>query len=66
MVSRVLAVIDALETDPFPRGCSKLVGSERTYRVRVADWRIVYDVDTDVRAVLVHYVRHRRDAYRGR
>ena len=43
----------------------KLEGSEGLYRLRVGDYRIVYGVNISTKQVLIHYVRHRRDVYRG-
>jgi len=51
LVSRVMRRIDGLKTD-------------RLYRVRVGDYRIVYEVDTQIKQVTIHYVRHRREVYR--
>ena len=30
----------------------------------VGDYRIIYEVDIDAAQVVIHYVRHRREAYR--
>ncbi|MCC7352857.1 MAG: type II toxin-antitoxin system RelE/ParE family toxin [Anaerolineae bacterium] len=65
VVARVLARIEALRSEPLPQQAIKLSGSERLYRIRVGDYRIVYEVDTDIREVTIHYVRHRREVYRG-
>jgi len=62
---RVLSAIDQLASDPHPRGVAKLSGAEALYRVRVGEYRIIYEVDTEAREVTVHYLRHRREAYRG-
>jgi mRNA interferase RelE/StbE len=64
-VGRVVARIEALSTEPLPRQSVKLTGAEHLYRVRVGDYRIIYSVDQQARLVTVHYVRHRKDAYRG-
>ena len=34
-VSRIINAVEALSVDPFPTGIKKLIGSERTYRLRV-------------------------------
>ncbi|MCD6335971.1 MAG: type II toxin-antitoxin system RelE/ParE family toxin [Candidatus Latescibacteria bacterium] len=57
--------IKRLKTDPFPRGVTKLSGTERLYRIRMGDYRIVYEVDTQAKQVIIHYVRHRREVYRA-
>ena len=64
LVSRVMARIEGLKSDPFPRQAIKLSGTGRLYRIRVGDYRIVYEVDTPAKQVTIHYVRHRREVYR--
>ena len=64
LVARVLERIESLRLDPLPRQTIKLSGSERLYRIRVGDYRIVYEIDTPGKQVTIHYVRHRRDVYR--
>jgi mRNA interferase RelE/StbE len=63
---RVRAAIDLLADEPRPPGCTKLSGEDSVYRVRIGDYRILYEV-IDARLV-VHVVRigHRRDVYRSR
>lgn len=65
LVARVLKRIEILEEHPFPRQALKLEGAEGLYRIRVGDYRIIYGVDTLQKEIVVHYVRHRREAYRG-
>ena len=65
IVARVLERIDLLTFQPFPGGCGKLTSTERLYRLRVRDYRIIYEVDSAERLITVHYVRHRREVYRG-
>lgn len=55
----------ALVSQPRPAGAVKLKGSSTTYRIRSGDYRIVYEVDDQLRRVVVSRIRHRRDAYRG-
>lgn len=61
---RIRAAVDLLADEPRPPGCTALVGEPHTYRVRIADYRIVYEILDDV--LLIHVVRigHRRDVYR--
>ncbi len=65
VVARIIEQIENLRTDPLPRQALKLSGAERLYRIRVGDYRILYEVDTKGKQVIVHYIRHRREAYRG-
>lgn len=59
-----MARIESLKDEPFPRQAIKLSGAERLYRLRVGEYRIVYEVDIQIKQVTIHYVRHRREVYR--
>jgi mRNA interferase RelE/StbE len=48
----------------FPHGVEKLSGSEHAYRVRLGDYRIVYEVVTESKLIEIQRVRHRKDVYR--
>lgn len=62
--TRVGRAIDALAENPFPEGMRKLKGEEHTYRIRVGDYRILYDVLHASVVVLVLRIGHRKDVYR--
>jgi len=61
----VLEGIRALADDPHPAGCSKLRGHESLYRIRIGDWRVVYEADSATRIVTVLRVASRGEVYRG-
>lgn len=62
---RVRAAIDLLADNPRPPGCVALTGEDHSYRVRVGNYRIVYEVFDDRLVVQVVRVGHRRDVYRN-
>ena len=64
LVRRLFTVMAALGDSPLPDGVRKLTGSESSYRVRVGDYRVLYDVDFRNRRVRVYKILRRRDAYR--
>jgi mRNA interferase RelE/StbE len=61
---RIRAAIDLLAENPRPPGCVTLAGGPGRYRVRVGDYRIVYEVHDDRLVVQVVRVGHRSDVYR--
>jgi mRNA interferase RelE/StbE len=61
---RIIAAAEASATDPFPHGREKLFGAEHTYRIRIRDYRLVYEVMTAREIVEVQRVRHRKNVYR--
>jgi mRNA interferase RelE/StbE len=64
VVDRVLETVEQLAENPFPVGVEKLAGSEHACRVRVGDYRVVYEVVTKTKLVEIQRVRHRKDVYR--
>jgi mRNA interferase RelE/StbE len=64
-VPRIVAAVGALSANPFPAGVRKLQGTENTYRMRVGDYRILYEVYRGSVYIQIIRVRHRKDAYRG-
>ncbi|HXP59611.1 MAG TPA: type II toxin-antitoxin system RelE/ParE family toxin [Dongiaceae bacterium] len=61
---RVILSIQKLAANPRPPGCRKLKGSRHDWRIRVRDYRIIYEIDDHARVVRVNRVRHRREVYR--
>jgi mRNA interferase RelE/StbE len=61
---RIRKALLALEADPRPTGTAKLTGERNRWRVRVGDYRILYEVDEGLQRVLVPRIAHRRDVYR--
>ena len=61
---RIRAAIDALADDPRPAGSLKLAGGSGEWRIRVGDYRVVYEIHDGRLLVLVVRVAHRREMYR--
>jgi mRNA interferase RelE/StbE len=60
----VIAAIQALATNPRPPGCRKLTGSKHDWRIRLGDYRVIYEIADAIRVVRINRVRHRREVYR--
>ena len=56
--------IDGLSEDQHPPGSVKSHGEGELYRVRVCNYRIVYQIQNAVLVVLVVQIGHRREIYR--
>jgi len=61
---RLVRAINELSRNPRPRGCRKLSGSKNDWRIRVGDYRVIYEIADANQIVRVNRVRHRREAYR--
>ena len=62
--ARVIAAIRTLPENPYPNGCRKLAGSTADWRIRVGDYRIIYEIDKTARTIVITRIRHRREVYR--
>ncbi len=58
--------IDVLASDPRPAGAQMLRGTKRILRLRVGDYRMLFQVEDKARAVLIVKIGHRREVYRRR
>lgn len=61
---RIIEAIQSLARNPRPPGCRKLVGAGNDWRIRVGDYRVIYEIADAVRIVRINRVRHRREVYR--
>jgi mRNA interferase RelE/StbE len=61
---RIDAKILDLGIDPRPSGVKKLKNTDNTYRVRVGDYRILYDIFDEILLIAVVEVGHRREVYK--
>ncbi len=62
--SRIFKKIESLALNPHPHDCKKLVNTEKTFRIRIGDYRAVYQIDEKEKIIVIQYVRHRKDVYR--
>ena len=61
---RILDAMKKLRNEPRPAGVVKLAGDENLWRIRVGNYRIVYEIYDDRLIILVLRVAHRKDVYR--
>jgi len=62
----IKALIIILKTDPIPfkkADVCKLQGYDSTYRIRIGNLRIVYQVFWDEKTILIHFIGSREKAY---
>jgi mRNA interferase RelE/StbE len=60
---RIGRAIEGLAEDPRPAGCRKLRDREG-WRIRVGDYRVLYQIEEGRLVVVVVRVGHRKDVYR--
>ncbi len=61
MVARIVPRLEALATAPRPPGCKKLKGGFSEWRIRVSDYRAVYETDDAAQTAGETRIAHRRE-----
>lgn len=57
-VRRIIDAVEGLSVQPRPQGSAKLSGSDLTYRIRLGDYRVIYEIHDEI------IFGHRKDVYR--
>jgi mRNA interferase RelE/StbE len=63
IANRILARVAGLETNPRPADVKKLKGRD-AWRIRVGDYRVIYEIHDRVLQIIVITAGHRREIYR--
>jgi len=63
IILRMVPRLELLAISPRPSGCKKLAGGHNEWRIRVGDYRIVYEIDDTAKSVDVTRIAHRREVY---
>ena len=64
VILRILQAVENLAEDPLQAGTKKLVGSDSIYRIRVGDYRIIYNIESSILTIEIVKVGHRGQVYR--
>ncbi|HEY1645100.1 MAG TPA: type II toxin-antitoxin system RelE/ParE family toxin [Candidatus Saccharimonadales bacterium] len=60
---RILKAIDKLSLNPRAGNVRGMVGV-KSWRLKVGDYRVIYDINDQKLTILIIRVRHRKDVYR--
>jgi mRNA interferase RelE/StbE len=63
ITARILDALEELKKQPRPPGCKKLRG-ENAWRIRIGDYRVIYEIHDKILQVIVVTIGHRREVYR--
>jgi mRNA interferase RelE/StbE len=61
---RIDRILRTLVEESHPPNSRKLTGSQQDWRVRVGDYRILYEIEEEAKQIVVWRIAHRREAYR--
>lgn len=61
----IKAKIEVLRESPKQgKNIKKLVGTDNVFRLKVGDYRVIYEVNDEIRIVYIFRIKHRKDSYR--
>ena len=60
---RIWSKIDELANKPLSHNSTKLTNTE-FYRMRIGDYRVIYEIDETLKLVTILKVKHRKDVYK--
>ena len=63
LVSRILKKVGLLTLDPVPHGSVRVVGEDKTFRLRVGDYRVFYEVNWNEKVILIVKIDKRSKVY---
>ncbi len=63
LAKRIIAKIAKLETEPVPTDAKTIEGSNKTFRIRVGKYRILYQIYNDQKEILIAKIDHRETVY---
>ncbi len=64
LLLRFEEAILGLYDEPRPRNSRKLSGGGSRWRIKIGDYRILYEIDKSSNVVKVYRIAHRREVYR--
>ncbi|MBN1694399.1 type II toxin-antitoxin system RelE/ParE family toxin [candidate division WOR-3 bacterium] len=60
---KVKQTILKLSKNPRPYGCKKLKGRDG-WRIRVGNYRIIYEINDKDKSIIIFHIGHRKDIYK--
>ena len=61
---RIINKIKTLTTNPVPHNSVRIIGEERTFRIRIGDYRVLYEIFWDKKEILILNIDKRANAYK--
>jgi mRNA interferase RelE/StbE len=65
IIPRIIAAIESLSEISRPSGVRKLQGSDQSYRIRVGEYRVVYEIIDKIVCIVIIRIGHRKEIYRN-
>ena len=63
-IKKIIDAIELLSENPHPQGSKKLIGSEHSWRIRIGDYRVVYEIFNKTLIIEIVRIGHRKEIYK--
>lgn len=64
IIPKIITTVESLAENPYPNGIKKMVGSNNTYRIRVSEYRIIYNIESNLLIIEIIKIGHRQGVYK--
>jgi len=64
LARRIYKKVDTLKNDPFTKNIKRLKG-EKAFRLRIGDYRVIFDIDQKKRIITILRLGHRKNIYKN-
>lgn len=64
-ITKIFGAIEKLALAPFPPNSRQLVGGDKTFRLRIGNYRVIYFINETTSTIEVQRIAHRREVYRN-
>lgn len=63
-IKNVVSKIKELSKSPYPPGSKKIKNTNNFWRIRIGNYRVIYEVLQSEKRINIYKVRHRKDVYK--
>ena len=60
----IISKIKLLANNPHPKGSKKLKDSSNFWRIRINNYRVIYEITESPKIIRIYKISHRKDIYR--
>jgi mRNA interferase RelE/StbE len=64
LFSQIVSKIKSLSENSHPPGSLKLLGSQNDWRIRIGNYRVLYEIDSKAQTIKIMRIKHRKEVYR--
>lgn len=63
--NKILKKIERLKIDPYKSSIKKLASTHSYFRIRVGDYRVIFQIVKKDQKIIIYHIAHRKDVYKN-